>query len=258
MKCLAVLACLAVAVASCRTLPPPPPPPTLASPAEILAALRARQEGVKGFQAKARLTAIAPGRSYSGSGVVKALLPASLRVEVVDLFGRSLMSFACHEDRVEVLFPREGKLFTGPATPANLAAFIPPGLTLSQCVKLLAGNVPFSPGGPSAVQEGEGGRGLIMSWDNPNGSPRERLWLAEGGQPQRQEWFGNDGKNPVHTEFADFSGPGGRPKQVKVKTANPEAELRVAFGDLLLNPPLTPADFTLPRPAGVIEAPLSP
>ncbi len=255
MKRLLFLVLLAAAgLASCRSLPPPPPPPA-AEPGEVLAALRARQEGLKGLQSRARLTLIAPGRSYSGSGLVKASLPSSLRVDVTDLFGRSLLSFASDGTRVEVLFPREGKLFTGPATPQALAAFIPPGVTLSQCVRLLAGSVPFSQEPPTAWQETGADRDLVMTWNNADGSLKERLWVAPGGQPRKQEWFGPDGRPRFSAEFSDFAGPGGRPKQVKVLTANPESELRVAFGDLTVNPPLTPADFTVPRPPGITETP---
>lgn len=256
MKRLLVFVCLAAAgLAACRTLPPPPPP-SAAPPGEVLAALRARQEGIKSFQSRARLTLIAPGRSFSGTGRVQAGLPSSLRVDVVDLFGRSLMNFASDGARVEVLFPREEKLFTGPATPGTLAAFIPPGVTLPQCVRLLAGSVPFSEEVPATWQETVEDRGLVMTWTNPDGSVREKLWVAAGGHPRKQEWHGTDGQPKFTAEFSDFAGPGGWPKQVKVQTAKPQTELRVAFGDLTVNPPLGPTDFTVPRPPGVTEAPL--
>jgi outer membrane lipoprotein-sorting protein len=246
-----------VGLAACRTLPPPPPP-RAAGPAEVLAALRARQEGIKGFQAKGRLTLIAPGRNYSGSGRLKAGFPTLLRVDLVDLFGRSLMSFSSDGARVEMLFPRDGKLLTGPATPGSLAGLIPPGLTLPQCLRLLAGAVPFSQEEPTSWQESGENRGLVMTWLNSEGSLREKLWTEAGGHPVRQEWGGPDGRSRIQAEFADFSGPGGWPKQVKVKTAEPQTELRVAFGDLTINPPLTPADFAISRPPGVIEMPLKP
>jgi len=241
--------------AACRTLPPPPPP-AVAAPAEALAAWRARQAEVKAFQGRVRLTLIAPGRTYSGNARLLAGLPASLKVEVTDLFGRSLMSFASDGEEVAVLFPREGKLLRGPATPRSLAVFLPPGVTLAQCVRLLSGAVPFSEGDPDAWQETAPGETLLV-WNGAGGHPRERLWLA-AGRPRKLEWLGDRGEPAFRAEFADFSGPGGRPRQVKVATPQPATELRVAFGDLTLNPPLTPADFQVPRPPGVVEEPLRP
>lgn len=244
-------------LAACRTLPPPPPPVAV-SPLAAVAALRSRQEGIQSFQAKARLTLIAPGRNYSGNATVKARFPSSLSVEVVDFFGRSLMSFASDGAKLEVLFPREGKRFSGPATPGTLAAFIPPGITLPQCLRLLAGGVPFSEGDPASWQESGTDGGLVLTWQNADGTPRERIWLDNHGRAWRQEWSGTAGKPGFVAEFSDFSAAAGWPRRVKVKTAEPQTELRVAFGDLTLNPPLTPAEFSAPRPPGVVEVPFKP
>lgn len=256
MRPLVPLALLLAALAGCRTLPPPPPPAAVA-PQEALAGWRARQAGIQGFQARARLTLIAPGRSYSGSARLLAGLPSSLRVEVTDLFGRSLMTLVSDGEEVAVLFPREGKLLKGPATSRNLAGFIPPGVTLAQCVRLLTAGVPLSDGEPQSWQEqGEPGSWLLV-WNGADGQPRERLWLAQG-RPRKLQWRGEGGEAGFEAEFADFSGPGNWPRQVRVKTPQPSSELRVTFGDLSVNPPLTPADFRLSPPPGIRVEPLSP
>ncbi len=256
MKPLLPVVLLLGLLTGCRTLPPPPPPAAVA-PREALAAWQARQAGIQGFQARARLTLIAPGRSYSGSARLLGGLPASLRVEVTDLFGRSLMTFVSDGEEVAVLFPREGRLLRGPATPRTLAAFIPPGVTLAQCVRLLTAGVPLSEGEPHQWQEGGEPGSWLVVWNGADGRPRERLWLAQG-RPRKLEWRGEAGESGFEAEFADFSGPGDWPRQVRVKTPSPATELRVTFGDLTVNPPLAPEDFRLKAPPGVREVPLAP
>ncbi|MCL6621992.1 MAG: hypothetical protein K6T55_07800 [Syntrophobacterales bacterium] len=256
MRRLPPLVLLLALLAGCRTLPPPPPP-TAVTPQEALAAWRARQGGIQGFQARVRLTLLAPGRSYSGNARLAAGLPSSLRVEVTDFFGRRLMTFVSDGEEVAVLFPREGRLLKGPATPRTLAAFIPPGVTLAQCVRLLTGGVPFNEGEPHQWQEQADPGSWLLVWNGADGQPRERLWLAQG-RPRRLEWRGERGEPGFEAEFADFSGPGDWPRQVTVKTPTPASELRVTFGDLTVNPPLAPAEFRLSSPPGVREELLKP
>ena len=137
-----------VVLSGCRALPTPPvPPPTaVASAAEVLARLQNRERTIESFQARGRITFLSPERNYSGTALIKARRPENLRVDILDLFGRTLLSFASDGTQVQVLSPHEGKFFHGPASPRNLAAFIPPAVTLPQTLRLLAGALPLSPG----------------------------------------------------------------------------------------------------------------
>lgn len=258
MKLISLTCILALlAAAGCRTLPPPPPVPKVAAAGELLCLLQARQAGLQSFQARGRLTLIAPGRSYSGSGRLKGRLPASLRVDVLDLFGRSMLHFASDGQQVEVLFPREGKMLYGPATPANLAAFVPPGVTLPQALKVLTGDLPLSAGGPDEWRLEGKGDAYLMLWRNPDGSLRERLWVdAQSLYPVKGEWLGDRGQPVFTAELGDFARD--RPRQITFKTTSPETELRLAFQDMDLNPPLGPGDLRVPDQPGVEKIPFKP
>ncbi|MFI5332156.1 MAG: hypothetical protein ACHQ2F_14135, partial [Desulfobaccales bacterium] len=120
-----------VVLSGCRALPTPPvPPPTaLASAAEVLARLQNRAGTIESFQARGRITFFSPERNYSGTALIKARRPADLRVDILDqILGRTLLSFASDGNQVQVLSPHEGKFFHGPASPRNLAVFIPPAI----------------------------------------------------------------------------------------------------------------------------------
>ena len=99
-----------------------------------------------------------------------------------------------------------------------------------------------------------------MEWLNPDGSKRERLWVAAAGwYPQKEEWYDAGGQLRFTVELSDFDrlGPG-RPQHIKLHTRQPELELRLAYKEMRLNPVLNPGDFTVARPPAVVEVPLKP
>ena len=91
--------------AGCRALPPAPPPVAVISPEELLARLQARQERVQSFQAKGRITYLSPQQNYSGTAWLTGRLPASLKGDVLDFLGRTILSFATDGAEVKVLSP---------------------------------------------------------------------------------------------------------------------------------------------------------
>jgi len=249
-----------LALGGCAALPPAPPVAVVA-PEDLLSRLQARQQQVKSFQARARVTLISPERNYAGTtGLFKGLAPTTLRVDLYDPLGRSLLSFLSDGQEVEVLFPREAKLCRGPATPANLAALIPPAVTLPQALRLLVAAVPLSPEPPDRLDYQAAQGQYLLEWRNPNGTPRERLWVeAQGLNPVKEDWFGNDGPRRFSVEWEDF----GRlapdlPGKITLRTFAPAAELRLAYNEMQVNPVLTPADLALPVPPGVAVVPLGP
>jgi hypothetical protein len=230
----------------------------VASGEELVARLQGGKPRVESFEAKGRLTLLSPQRNYSGTSLIKGRLPATVRADVLDILGRSLLNFYTNGQEVQVLSPKEGKLFRGEATPGNLAVFIPPAVTLPQTLRLLAGDLPLSAGQPSHwTYEGDGGR-YLLEWRYPDGALKERLWLeAQNLRPVKEEWHGPDGRLRFTAEFSDFGrlAPG-LPGQIILKTPQPQAELRLVYREMLLNPSLKDSDLVLPRPPAVEEVPL--
>ena len=257
---LALLAAL-LALGGCRAaLPPAAPPPALTTPEDLLSQLHARQDRVQSFQARGRIVLISPERRYAGSSLLLGQGPTTLRADVYDPLGRSLLGFSSDGREVAILSLQEAKFYRGPATPANLAAFLPPSVSLPQALKLLTAAVPLSPG-PPARQEFEAAQGqYLLEWQNRDGTPKERLWVeAQGLNPVKDDWLGEGGPNNFSVEWSDF----GRlaphlPGKVILRTYNPLAELRLTYSELQLNPVLTAADLTLQPPPGVTVVPLRP
>ena len=241
-------------------MPPAPPPPHVQSASEILFQVRARQQDLKTFEAKGRLTLLSPDRNYSGTGLIKGRFPTTLRVDILDFFGHTLLSFSSDGREVQIFSPKEAKFFTGAATPGNLAAFIPPGVTLPQTLRLLTGDLPLSTEAPTTWHYDSAAGVYLLEWLNPDGSKRERLWVAAAGwYPRKEEWYDAGGQLRFTVELSDFDrlGPG-RPQHIKLHTRQPELELRLAYKEMRLNPVLNPGDFTVARPPAAVEVPLKP
>jgi hypothetical protein len=249
---------LALALWGCRSLPPPAPPTAVTSAEELVARLQAGKPRVQSFEAKGRLTLLSPQRNYSGTSLIKGRLPTTVRADVLDPLGRSLLNFYSNGLEVQVLSPKEGKLFKGEATPGNLAAFIPPAVTLPQALRLMTGDLPLSAGQPSrwAFEEGQGR--YLLEWHSPDGAVKERLWLdAKELRPLREEWFGPDGQPRFVSEFSNYGQlTPGLPGQIILKTEKPKGELRLVYREMLLNPSFQDSDLALPRSPGVEEVPL--
>jgi hypothetical protein len=248
-----------VLLAGCRALPPAPPPTAVVSQEELLARLQARHQNIRTFQARGRITFLSPQQNYSGTAALKAILPATLRVDVLDLFGRTILSFYSDGNQVQVLSPREGKLYHGPATPRNLAAFIPPAVTLPQALRLLVGGLPLSPGAPEVFQyDPEKGR-YLLEWRGGAGL-LERLWVTAPGLYGSEEvWYGGAPQPRFSATLADFGALApDLPGKLTLTTTAPKIELRLAYTELSLNPSLNPGDLALTPPAGVAPVPMAP
>ncbi len=236
----------------CRTLPPTPPPAAVVPADEILARLAQRDRTADSFQAKGRITFLSPERNYSGTALLKARRPESLRVDVKDPLGRTLLSFATDGSQVQVLSPSEGKFFHGPATPRNLAAFIPPGVTLPQALRLLTGALPLTSGPPARFDYDAAAGQYLLDWQQ-DGRLQERLWVAAPGlYPVKDDYFGGADQPRFTVELSDFGqADPDLPGKITLKTDTPKLELRLAYRELQRQPAPTPADLTLTPPAGV-------
>ena len=256
---LLLLVLLAV-LAGCRTLPPAPPVAPGLTADQILSRLEARQEGLSSFALRGRLVLLSPRQNATGTALIKGKLPETLRVDLKDPLGRSVLNFATDGRVVELLFPRENKLLRGPATPTNLAAFIPPGVSLPQTLRLLVADLPLSEGPPARMRYEPGEGMYVLEWLQGDGSLRERLWVqAQGILPRKEEWYGTGGRLAFKAELDEFDRQAApRPRRLKLISPGPKVELRLTYKDFTPNPSLTPAALAVPRPPGVRILPLKP
>jgi hypothetical protein len=228
------------------------------SPDQVVSQLRVRQGQLTSFAAKGRVTLVSPEQNATGTAIIKGKLPETLRVDLRDPLGRSVLSFYTNGQQVEILFPRENKLLKGPATPTNLSAFIPAGVKLPQALRLMVGDLPLSQGKPARMNlESDM---YVLEWQAADGSLQERLWVSAGiVQPVKDEWYGPGGQLIFSAELSDYSKVAiDRPAHLKLVTTSPRVELLLTYKDFTPNATLTPADLAVPRPSGVVVQHLKP
>jgi outer membrane biogenesis lipoprotein LolB len=228
------------------------------SPEQVVSQLKARQGQLTSFAARGRVTLVSPEQNATGTAIIKGKLPETLRVDLKDPLGRSVLSFYTDGQQVEILFPRENKLLTGPATPSNLAAFIPAGVKLPQALRLMVGDLPLSQGKPARLNQESGM--YVLEWQAPDGSLQERLWVSAGlVQPVKDEWYGPGGQLIFSAELGDYGKVAiDRPAHLKLATTTPRVELLLTYKDFTPNATLTPADLAVPKPPGVVVQHLKP
>jgi hypothetical protein len=222
------------------------------SAAELLSRIQNRQPGLTSFQARGRLTYLAPQGNYAGTGLIKGVLPATLRVDVFHPFGGSVLNFFSDGQQVQVLLAREAKLVQGPATPASLSVFLPPGLTLPQVVRCFTGHLPLSQGPPATWRyESEPGQ-YVLEWRHADGATQERLWVdPRSFHPLKDEWYDERGELRFTLEMGDYDAlAAGYPRQLTLRTYQQESELRLNLKEFILNPPLKSSDLLIPAPPG--------
>ena len=257
---LLLLAILA-GLAGCRAAVKPTPPAAELTAEQILSRLKAPPTALNTFEARGRLTLISPQQNATGTALLKGQLPETLKVTLKDPLGRTVLEFATDGRAVAILFPRENKLLQGPATPANLAAFIPPGVTVRQALQLLVGDLPLSSGPPTRMQVEPGEGMYVLEWQKNDGSLQERLWVdTRDIEPRKVEWYGSGGRPVFTAELGEyFGGAAGWPQQLKLMTPSPQPmELRLVYKDFTPNPALNPGDLEVSQPPGVAILPLKP
>jgi hypothetical protein len=120
------------------------------------------------------------------------------------------------------------------------------------------GAVPLSPGHPEVFKYEPGPDQYLLEWRAAAGYKAERLLVAARGlNPGVEDWYGGAPAPRFTATFADFGSLApDLPGKLTIKTAAPQIELRLAYTELLLNPPLQPGDLELTAPAGVSVVPL--
>jgi outer membrane lipoprotein-sorting protein len=225
---------------------------------QVVSQLKARQGQLTSFAARGRVTIVSPEQNATGTAIIKGKLPETLRVDLKDPLGRSVLTFYTDGQRVEILFPRENKLLTGPATPTNLSSFIPARVKLPQALRLMVGDLPLSQGKPALMnQESDM---YVLEWQDADGSLQERLWVnAAKVQPVKDEWYGPGGHLIFSAELSEYSKVAiDRPAHIKLVTTSPRVELLLTYRDFTPNPTLPPADLAVPKPPGVVVQHLNP
>ncbi|MBW1952701.1 MAG: DUF4292 domain-containing protein [Deltaproteobacteria bacterium] len=234
--------------------------PDIHSAQDLRARLLARAQAIQSFEAKGRVTYISPDQKYNGTANFLGSKPQTLRVDVLNFWGQSALSIHTDGDELQILDYRQGKLFRGPVTTRNLAAFIPP-VKISELLEVLTGSVVLSPQGPAQMTymaEQDQYRLDLSNQDRPGHTV---LWVdAQNLQIMAGEWSDAQKQLLFKVKFQDYQ-PEGRytlPHQIILTTGDNKRQLRLHYRELTVNPQVTSEALTLMVPAQVQQVPFPP
>jgi hypothetical protein len=236
-----------------------PPPDLSADPAELLAAVRAREARVLRVAGSARLRLESPEGSGTLDALAAAERPDRLRLELLDFFGGPVALLVAAGGRFAFLDARSGVWYRGAATPENLSRVVSLRLSVEELAAAACGSPLLVDGGPRSARPGDGvmelvlgGEGLEQRLEVGAGAAVESSRIVRRGPGGPAEPVGPD------LDFASFRWLGGLrvPGTVRLAQGARQAELRWK-GDLTVNAPADPALFAVAVPAGarVVELP---
>ncbi len=193
------------------------------------------------------------GRRMIQRGVFLAKAPASLRVEIAPPIGLPNLFLSINDGTIMVYVPPQAIVYTGRATPDNLARFLELGLPAGQLIASLFGKtMPLATGEDirTAVVEGKSHRLDIYS---ANAKSRS-FWIAtDTGHLSQGKIFA--GGEPIYSlEFKDYrlAGKMAIPHLIEIiQSRQEEAKLKIEYLDAMLAEGGDSSDFRLALPAGV-------
>lgn len=244
----------------CARVPSRPAPllPPIASGGELLARLQEQAEAARNLQAKGQFFLLTPEKNFQGTARFLIGQPDRLRLEVLNFWGQSLVTFLSTGKEFQFLVYPEGKLYKGPATAANLHRFVPLPVTLPELLAIMTGGIAYEEyQNPELLPDTEP-EVYQLSLTSRNGQGRVLLQVAKTGlQPLAARWLDPQEKEELRATWSDFENLQGTwlPREVRLATAGDRYQLRLRYRDLQPGLPLTPAALELPRLDGVKELP---
>lgn len=251
-------ALLALALGCARA----PPPDLSADPAELLAAVRAREARVQRVSGSARLRLESPRGSGSFDALAAAERPDRLRLELLDFFGGPVALLVASGSRFAFLDARRGIWYRGPATPENLSRILPVPVTVEELAAAACGSPVLIEGAPLSAAPGSGVMRLVLA----GGGLEQRLDVGAGAAVEssrllRRPPGGAAAPVGSELEFGSFRWLGGLrvPGAVRLRAAGAGALAELRWkGDPSLNGPPDPELFAVAIPEGARVVELGP
>ncbi len=253
---------VATLAVGCAHLPPVARPYPAPTAADLYASLQARAEHTRAIDAVAKVDERAKGVPRVTVKVqVFALRPDRLRLEVQGPLNSGAATLVTDGDRFSLYDTRQGRFFTGPAEPCNVARLIQVELAPTDIVAVLLGSVPLT-GTPASVEwdQTNGGR-EILRLDGTDGATT-RVWLDHRNRtwdPLRAERRDAHGVVLWRVEHAEFTDQGNGvrlPTRTYVEDPRHQAAAFLRYREQSPNPELPVSGFMLEPPAGVVAEPV--
>lgn len=251
----AVLSCL---LGACASLSPNLEVGTPPTPQEAVQRLDARRSSVRSFIMQGQISLIYPQGELYGDHLIQGVYPDHLRADVVDPFGRPVMSLATDGRKLIVLSFTDNIVYQGPATRENLGRFLGIAMSPSEIYALITGNPPVLAHTNATVTPTESADIMQLKLVHTSGSVGQGLNFQVGDYAVRGSWLrqigGSATMSAVYENFKTFD-LGRFPKRVELADSNGRT-LTLENDDLSINPKVPGSVFEIKAPPSMKIKPL--
>ncbi len=247
---------LFIGLAACARLPAAPAGdrPLIASADELLQQLQERAAAVTGLKARGNVAVTSPQKNYSGNILLTAVKPDRLRVDILNFWGQSLVTFVNDGQEMKLLVYGDSKLYRGPATPANLSRFLPVVISQEDFLAALTGHLAFPRYEKPVLLPNPDPAVYFLELTDRQSQEKVKLTVeAKTLHLLSAQWFSLQGQETLRAEFSNFLLSGGvsGPSDIRLTAAEEESQVRVRYRDVTFNAPVAAEAWDLPLSATV-------
>jgi hypothetical protein len=206
-----------------------------------------RREQLRGLRAVARLRYRSPTGTENARNALAVQRPDRLRIEVLSMLG-SIFVLTSDDGMISAYVPRESTVYRGAASAANLAPYLPAGVSVPMIVDHLLATPSLGTGMPSTVAWDQGRIRLTHQGD---GGGNRTVWFRDRDTPTHYRETDSRGDITLEVTYdeVDDSTPLPLPKRVTVRFPLTGESLEITMRDPEVNPRLPLDYFSITAPA---------
>jgi len=223
------------------------------TPQELLRRIEVAESQIYSLKGEAKLIVDAPQGKGAVSLFAAVTHPALIHIEQLDFFGRPQGVLVTDGTRFGLYLQQDGKYYRGPASPANLARFLPLVMPPAELAAVMLGRAPRIP--PESMEMRFDDKLQLLVLVLTRGKVRQTLHV----QPPSYRVVKSTAENlqAYDVAFSDLTTEGGvtLPKHAALDARSAKTSVELVWKDVAVNeaPDLSLFDFEPPEGIPVVE-----
>lgn len=220
---------------------------------ELLKRIKVAESQVYSLKGDAKLIVDSPQGKGAVSLFVAVTHPALIHIEQLDFFGRPQGVFTTDGERFGLFMSQEGKYYRGPATPPNLARFLPLIMPPAELAAVMLGRAPRLPAESMQLRFDDERQQLVLVLQR--GQVRQTLFV----QPPAYRVVKSTAENvrAYELEFDDLKSLNGvtLPTRATLDAQSAKTKIELIWKEVAVNeaPDLTLFELEPPEGIPVVE-----
>lgn len=220
---------------------------------DLLKRINVAESQIYSLKGDAKLIVDSPQGKGAVSLFVGVTHPALIHIEQLDFFGRPQGVFTTNGERFGLYMSQEGKYYRGPATPPNLARFLPLIMPPAELAAVMLGRAPRVPAESMEMGFDDKKQQLVLTLTH--GKIRQTLHV----QPPSYRVVKSTAENvkAYELEFEDLKDTNGLtlPTHATLDAQSAKTKVELIWKDVAINeaPDLTLYDLEPPEGVPVVE-----